>query len=214
MKTSRAFAILGAVLVAALGIATWRIGWAGLWASPDQRGRYLFEHGRFGEAAQAFADPMWRGVAQMRAGDFKAAEATFAAVDTPEGAYDQGNALVMLGKYAEATTRYDHALERRPGWPQAEANRKIAQLRAERLKAPGADAGDQREGADEIVYDKDAKQPGGQETQISGAAMDDEAVRALWLKRVQTKPADFLRARFAYQLEAQQQPANGAEERR
>lgn len=33
--------------------------------------------------------------------------------------------------------------------------------------------------------------------------MSDEAVRALWLKRVQTRPADFLRAKFAYQLGTQ-----------
>ena len=30
----------------------------------------------------------------------------------------------------------------------------------------------------------------------AGAPMDDAAVRALWLKRVRTQPADFLRARF------------------
>jgi Ca-activated chloride channel homolog len=214
MNPARAFAALGIALVAAFGIAGWRMGWADLWANPDQRGRYLFDQGRYGEAAQAFRDPMWRGVAQMRAGDFKAAEATFAGIDTAEGAYDQGNALIMLGKYPEAVARYDHALALRPGWPEARANRQIAKLRAERLDAPGEDAGDQREGADQIVYDKDARRPGGQETEVSGPqAMNDEAVRALWLKRVETKPADFLRARFGYQLEAQQQAA-GQEERR
>jgi hypothetical protein len=36
----------------------------------------------------------------------------------------------------------------------------------------------------------------------SGAPMSDEAVRALWLKSVQTRPADFLKSRFAYQLQA------------
>jgi Ca-activated chloride channel family protein len=145
---------------------------------------------------------MWRGAAQMRADDFKAAEQTFAGVDTADGAYNQGNALVMLGKYQDAVARYNRALTLRPGWKEAENNRRIAQLRATRLKASGEDARDQREGADEIVYDKDAKRPGGQDTQITGTAMNDEAVRALWLKRVQTRPADFLRARFNYQLEA------------
>jgi Ca-activated chloride channel family protein len=145
---------------------------------------------------------MWRGVAQMRAGDFKAAEISFAGIDTAEGAYNQANALVMLGKYDEAVQRYSRALERRPDWPEAKQNRQIAELRAERLRSPGANAGDQREGADAIVYDKDAKKKTeGQETETTGAPMADEAVRALWLKRVRTKPADFLRARFAYQLE-------------
>lgn len=204
MRIAPAFAVLGAMLVAAFGLAAWQLGWRELWASPDQRGRYLFEHGRYAEAGDSFLDPMWRGVAEMRAGDFKAAESTFSGIDTAAGAYDDGNALVMLGKYDDATKRYDRALALRPGWREAEANRRISQLRAARLKASGADAGDQREGADQIVYDKNAKTPGGQETQIAGRQMGDQAVRALWLKRVQTRPADFLRARFAYQLEAQQ----------
>ncbi|MGU3493047.1 hypothetical protein ACLBXM_03300 [Xanthobacteraceae bacterium A53D] len=207
LTPASAAAGLGAGLLLALALAAWAIGWSGLWASPDQRGRWLFEHGHPAEAAEAFADPMWRGVAQMRAADFKAAEQTFAGLDTAEGAYNQANALVMLGKYPEAVARYDHALALRPGWGEAQANRRIAQVRAERLNATGADAGDQREGADQIVYDKDAKRPGGQETQVSGAPMDDAAVRALWLKRVETRPADFLRARFSYQLEAQQDAA-------
>ncbi|MFD2141587.1 hypothetical protein [Ancylobacter oerskovii] len=210
MRTGRAFALLGAVLVVALALGFWMAGWRGLWASPDQRGRYLFEQGRFADAAESFRDPMWRGVAQFRGGDFKAAEASFAAIDTADGAFNQANALVMLGKYQDAVARYDHALERRPGWAEAEANRRIAALRAEQLKAPGADAGDQREGADQIVYDKDAKNQEGQETQTTGGPMNDEAVRALWLKRVRTEPADFLRARFAWQLQAQQAPAGAA----
>lgn len=210
MSSARALAVLGVLVTAMLGVGAWRVGWSGLWATPDQQGRYLFEHGRFGEAAQAFRDPMWRGTAQMRAGDFKAAETTFAGVDTADGAYNQANALVMLGKYTDAVARYDHALALRPGWEAASANRQIAQLRAERLVAKGEDAGDQREGADQIVYDKDAKQPGSQNAETTGApAMNDQAVRALWLKRVQTKPADFLRARFSYQLQMQEPAGTG-----
>ena len=210
MTTARRMLAVGILLAAALAIGAWQVGWMNLWASPDQRGRYLFERGRYAEASDAFLDPMWRGVAQMRAGDFKAAENTFAGIDTAEGAYDQGNALVMLGKYEDAVKRYDQALALRAGWSEAQGNRHIAQLRADSLKAPGADAGNQLEGADQIVYDKDAKNPEGQESQVVGTSMDDQAVRALWLKRVRTKPADFLRARFAFQLETQQTPA-GAE---
>ncbi|MCX5578585.1 tetratricopeptide repeat protein [Kaistia terrae] len=196
------------VTAVALVVGAFRIGWYALWASPDQRGRYLYEKGKFAEAATSFRDPIWRGAALMRAGDFKTAAQVFGSRDTAEGAYDQGNALVMLGQYDAAVGRFDRALELKPGWNDATANRKLAQLRADRMKAPGGDLGDQEEGADQIVYDKDAKTPEGQDTEVDDKPMSDEQVRALWLKRVQTKPADFLRARFAYQLQVSPPPAD------
>ena len=192
--------VLGVMLLG-IGAGAYWLGWPALWASPDQRGRWLYERQDYAGAAQAFRDPLWRGVALMQAGDFKAAADMFSGVDTPEGAYDHGNALAMLGKYTDAVARYDRALALRPGWREASDNRALASLRADMLKAPGGDAGDQQEGADQIVYDKDAKS-GGQQTEDTGKAMSDSDVRALWLKRVQTRPADFLRARFAYQLQA------------
>lgn len=201
--------MVAGLTVAALALGAWHLGWRGLWASPDQRGRWLFERQRYDEAASAFRDPLWRGVALMRAGDFKQAAEVLGGMDTALAAYDQGNALVMLGQYEQAVARYDRALELRPGWADASTNRALAQARAERLKAPGADAGDQEEGADQVVYDKDKKNQGGQDTGTTGDAMSDAAVRALWLKRVQTRPADFLRARFAYQLQAAPAPATG-----
>jgi Ca-activated chloride channel homolog len=202
IRPARLLAITVAVTVAALAVVGWSEGWSNLWSSPDQRGGRLMAEGRYADAAEAFADPMWKGTASFRAGDFKQAAQLFGGLDTAQAAYDQGNALIMLGKYDEAIARYDRALVLRPGWADAEANRRLARLRAERMRQTGGDLGDQREGADQIVYDKDKKNDGGQDTQTVGAAMSDEAARALWLKRVQTRPADFLRARFAYQLQA------------
>jgi Ca-activated chloride channel homolog len=203
-RLGTAFGVLSLASVAALTVEGTRLGWARLWWSADQQGRWLYEHGRYADAANAFVDPMWRGAAQMRGGDFKAAADTYLGMETAEAAYDHGNALVMLGKYKDAAKVYDRALALRPGWREAEENKALAQLRGKRMEAPGADAGDQREGADEIVYDKTVGRNEGQETETPGAPMDDAAVRALWLKRVQTKPADFLRARFVYQLQEKQ----------
>jgi Ca-activated chloride channel homolog len=86
-----------------------------LWLSADQYGRFLMDHARPADAALTFRDPMWRGVALFRSGDFKSAAQAFAGVDGGEGAYDAGNALVMLGKYEEAIKSYDRALALRTG---------------------------------------------------------------------------------------------------
>ena len=192
-------AIAGITVVALLSTGWW-IGWADLLATPDQRGRRLMHEGRYADAATIFADPMWRGAALMKAGDFKDAEQAFGALDTAESAFDQGNALVMLGKYDDAIRRYNRALELRSGWADAEANRTLAQLRAERIKKTGGDTGIEDQKADEIVYDRNKKSQDGMKTRMTGE-MTNAAVRDLWLKRVQTRPADFLKARFLYQLE-------------
>jgi Ca-activated chloride channel family protein len=178
------------------------LSWQDLWSTPDQRGQRLMDEKHYADAAKEFADPMRRGVAQFRAGDFKAAAETFGGIDTADAAYDQGTALIMLGKYEEAIKRFDRALALRPGWADAGANRTLARLRAEKVKQTGGDLGDQREGADQIVYDKEKK--GGSDTRTEAAtAMSDQSVRALWLKRIEPKPAEFLRQRFLFQLDQQ-----------
>ncbi|SFD66639.1 Ca-activated chloride channel family protein [Bosea sp. CRIB-10] len=195
------YGLVAIVAGLALLVMGYRLGWNDLWLTPDQRGRLLLAQRRPADAAQAFRDPLWRGVALFRAGDFKTASQAFAARDTAEGAYDQANALVMLGQYEDALKRYDRALALRPGWPQALNNREIARIRGERKKTEGGETGNTDDKADEIVFDKTKK--GGEDATVEGdKPMSDEAVRALWLKRVQTRPADFLRAKFAYQLQA------------
>ena len=62
--------------------------------------------------------------------------------------------------------------------------------------------------ADEIVIDPDAPASSSEsDEQVEagvGEQMSDEELRSLWLRRVQTKPADFLRTKFAYQFAARE----------
>jgi Ca-activated chloride channel family protein len=200
-RAGRLYGLIALAGFAGLLGAGYRVGWNDLWLRPDQRGRWLMHAGRPAEAAQAFREPIWRGVASFRAGDFKGAAQAFAARDTAEGAFDQANALVMLGQYGEALKRYDRALALRPGWPDAAKNREIARIRGERRKTEGGVNDDTESKPDEVVFDKTKK--GGEDTNLEQAVpMSDAAVRAMWLKRVQTRPADFLRAKFAYQFGA------------
>ena len=173
--------------------------WTGLWLTPDQQGQQLMNQGNYQAAAQTFKDPMRVGVAWFRAGEFEKAEQVFARVTTPEAEFNRGNCLVMRGKYDAAIERFDRALELRPGWSDAQINREIAVARAQRTKQEGGDMGDQQIGADEIVFDKN-KKSGGQDTETEKTQpLTDSAMQAMWLRRVQTKPADFLKAKFAYQ---------------
>lgn len=200
-NAARIYGMIALAGCVALAGAGYRLGWDGLWLSPDQRGRVLMHEARPAKAARAFRDPLWRGVALFRAGAFKEAAQAFAARDSAEAAFNQGNALVMLGQYDDALKRYDRALALRPGWQAALGNREIARIRSERNKTPGGEPGNTDDAPDAVVFDKTKKS--GEDTIVEGdKPMSDDQVRELWLKRVQTQPADFLRARFSYELSA------------
>ena len=180
------------------------ITWANLWFTPDQQGQRLMNRDDFAAAAEVFRDPMRQGVAWFRVGEFEKAEQSFARIATPEAEFNRGNCLIMGGKYEDAVERFERALALRPDWEDAQINRYIAIARAKMTEQKGGDTGDQEIGADEIRYDK-KKEAGGQDTEVDeGQEMSDSALQALWLRRVQTKPAEFLKAKFAYELANEQ----------
>ncbi|EMI45521.1 tetratricopeptide repeat protein [Rhodopirellula sp. SWK7] len=182
------------------------ITWGSLWLTPDQRGQRLMDRQQYVDAAAAFGDPMRQGVAWFRAGEFEKAQQSFARVASADAEFNRGNCLIMLGQYEPAIERYDRALKLRPDWEDARVNHEIAIARAAKLNNEGGDMGDQRLGADEIRFDK-KKDSEGQNTEVDDSeTISDSAMQALWLRRVQTKPADFLKAKFAYQLSDQTQP--------
>ena len=75
---------------------SWRSSWMDLWLTHDQQGRYYYEHGDYPKAAERFDDPMWRGMALARSGDYESALDAFALSDTAEAWFNQGDALARL----------------------------------------------------------------------------------------------------------------------
>ena len=181
------------------------IGWSSWWLTADQQGQRYYDQAKFQLAAEAFSDPMHQGCAWYRAGEFEKAVASFSLIDSPESQFNSGNSWLMLGKYEQAIDCYQEALHRRPDWKEARENLILARARANALKATGADLGDQREGADDVVFSKKKEDsPEGEDTPAEGAA-SESLKQAAWLRHVQTKPADFLKSKFAYQLATQEE---------
>ena len=139
------------------------------------------------------------------AGDFESAASVLGRSASAEANYNRGNALIMLGQYETAIEAYQNALSKRPGWQQAEQNLQIAILRKEALAPPEDDyggTGGQLE-ADEIVFDDSGRVNKSSSEGVVDAAdqqMGEDAMRAMWLRKVETRPADFLAVRFNYQL--------------
>ena len=106
--------LLAAVVCLSAGLAIGRFfrerSLVDLWLSPDQQGRYHYEKGEYATAAKCFEDPLWKGIACYRSGDFKAAASLFEQVDTIEGYFNLGDAYVHLGKLEQAAASFSQAL--------------------------------------------------------------------------------------------------------
>jgi len=179
--------------------------WRDLWLTPDQQAQRFMNQGKYQQAAEKFTTPESIGAALFMAGDFKNAASVFGRSTSAEAHYNRGNANIMLGEYDAAIDAYQIALSKRPDWPQASQNLEIAKLRKLALAPPDDDAGGTGGmlEADELVFDQSGRVNKSSEEQVIEAGdeqLSDDAMRAMWLRKVETRPADFLAARFNYQL--------------
>jgi Ca-activated chloride channel homolog len=196
-----------ACVVAGLAYRSWfeeGYSMVNLWLTADQQGRYDFERGNYAAAAERFQDPLWKGIAYYRSKNFVAAAEQFARVNTPEGSFDLGDARAHLGRLEQAVTSFEEALRRRPDYNAAKENRDLIQSLIQKRKAKEKDQ-EPPEGqeptfnSDEIKFDEKGKR--GKKGEIDQAELSAEQIQQVWMRRLQTTPSDFLRFKFAAQLE-------------
>lgn len=210
--------LFGILLVASLaigvicyGVQTLNSGyWQDPWLSRDQQGRYYFDRGDYLEAARRFQDSYWKGVAYYAAQDFAAAANQFAALGGPERYYNRANALAHLTDYQAAANDYRRALALRNRWPEAAEN--LALVKALGRQPESVDADRRGEGtldADDFVIDQEAQEQvddADKGEQVAGEGLSQQQIGELWMRRLRSKPVDFLRLKFRYQhLEQSQQ---------
>ena len=169
----------------------------------NQKAYAAFKRGDFRAAADVFTDPMWRGVSFYRAGDFESAAQVFSGLQTGDGFYNHGNSLVMLGKYAAAIEAYDKALALGEH-PDALTNRAIAEEQMKSLQFDGGNMTDGKIGSDGISFEPGKGGENAGEEVVQGADLNEAQMREVWLRKVQTKPADFLKVKFMYQNSQQE----------
>lgn len=85
----------------------------------------LFAEGRFGEAAEIFTDPAWKGVAFYKSEQYWRAAEAFVRADDPVSIYNLGNAYARLGYYELALGAYLDALSRRADLTDAAVNAEL-----------------------------------------------------------------------------------------
>lgn len=186
-------------------------GWlADLFLTPDQQGRIAYERRDFERAAELFVDPLWRGYALYRDGQYADAVETLDRLDSAEAAFIQAMAHIKNREYRDGVRAFETTLARDPDFPDAAENLEIAReivVYVEDLREQSDTGEEAGIGADEVVFDNEAAR--GAETQIE--VPDEEGAGLLtteqWMSTVDTRTGDFLRQRFAF--EAAQAPASG-----
>jgi Ca-activated chloride channel family protein len=188
-----------------------------LWLTSDQQGRYFFEKEDYAKAAQRFEDPLWKGVSHYFNKDYEAAIQQFSRLDTAESYFNLGNAYVHIQDYEKAVASYKQALKRKPDYEEAENNRKLVQAVLDKLAEEEKKDKEKPEpgsqlGADEVkLADPEdltkREETEGEPLELQQEMVSDEQLNEMWMRRVQTSPADFLRSKFAFQQYAKENKA-------
>lgn len=163
--------------------------------TPDQQGRWAFDHGHYPAAAAHFSDPYWKGIAAYRAVDYDLALASFARLNTAEAWFYLGNIYTRRYRFGAAIAAYQQALKLRPGFPQAEANLALALALQKDTDSAQQNAPDVK--PDAVQFDNRHDQGKGQAVRTQQAASD-----AQWLENLTTSPARFLQQKFSLQDQA------------
>ena len=129
LTLKRGFNIRTALVIVALmtgSEAASGLGWDDLWLRSDQQAAQALAEGDTNQAVELADDPMRRGVAHYRNGDFDQAASAFSAAGGADATYNLGNALTELGRYQEAVEAYNQALAADPTMEDAQFNRDVA----------------------------------------------------------------------------------------
>ncbi|MCH8502525.1 MAG: tetratricopeptide repeat protein [Aliidiomarina sp.] len=134
--------------------------WQRPFLTRDQQAQQLFNQGAYDAAASKFTQPEHQGDAWYRAGDYANAVAAYSQAESPEAAYNRGNALAHLGELDAAIAAYDEALAQRPNWTEAAENRALLeQLRDQQQQDSEGDGEQEQDSSESDTTDEGQQDP-------------------------------------------------------
>lgn len=96
-----------------------------LWFTKEYQGQRLLDKNEWEAAALKFQDPLRKGVAFYKAGNFEQAIAAFRQDTTANGAYNLGLAYIQNGQFEAASLAFQEAIEKDPSLDQALQNQEL-----------------------------------------------------------------------------------------
>lgn len=144
------------------------LSWDDLWQRRDQQAASALARGDHEQALDLADQPVQRGTASYRLGDFDAAAGAFANVDQADGHYNLGNALAKSGRLEEAIAAYDHALGKEPDMEDAAYNKALIEdlleQQQQQQEQQSGDGGEQGQDGDQSREQEDRDQSQGDDS--------------------------------------------------
>jgi Ca-activated chloride channel family protein len=154
--------------------------------------------GALAQPAGADADPRWQAVAGYRAGQYAEVLRLLAPHDDAVSHYNRGNALMRLGRFAEAEEAYAASLAKRPDDADAKFNLELAK----RLRPPPPSPPPKPPPPGSGAGQPPPPAP-------SPAATEAARVAEQWLRGVPDDPGGLLRAKLKWEHERRRAAAGG-----
>ena len=155
--------------------------WDDIWLTKDQQAQKHLAEGNAVYASQLFEDPVWRAVANYRAGEYTGSAEGFAGQEDTESLYNLGNALARLGEFESAIGAYEQVLEIDPGNEDAQYNRDLLkdlfdqQQQSESGQGQNQDSSSQSGGGGQQSEGEGDQDQSGAEGAVGDAGSESEA---------------------------------------
>ncbi|MEL0327135.1 MAG: VWA domain-containing protein [Deltaproteobacteria bacterium] len=156
--------------------------WRDLFINDNQRAYELLQEGQAAEAAQAFDDSTWQGIASYKAQEYEEALQYWSNEESPITSYNRGNALARNGKLPEALEAYDRALAAEPDWEDAQFNRDLVaklldsqQKQSQEDKSSGGNPNQSEEGEADSQEQPDQSASSGNSTEQNQLQENNDA---------------------------------------
>ena len=180
-----------AILVVGLaltGVLSWL--WPQIHRPPTTQeiARKLFEIGRSEDALLLFEEPIWRGIAEYRAGRYARAIGEFYPPDNVLELYNLGTTYAQLEEWSSAVAALESVLRLEPNHADAQHNLNIVRQAAKldgdqsaptpedsQLQDAGGDESQKTSGEETDPEEQRASAPHDSETQIADSPIDREA---------------------------------------
>ncbi|MCG7533612.1 VWA domain-containing protein [Pseudoalteromonas sp. OOF1S-7] len=154
--------------------------WTSWFKNQDQQALESYQQGDF-EQAQAADDPLLKGTALYKAGDYERAAEQLKHTTSATGQYNYGNALAKSGQLDQAIAAYEQALKLDPDFKQAQDNKQLVESLREQQQQSQQQNGDQSDdqeqsGDPQDQQQNDQQQDGKQQSgQQSGEQQDEQS---------------------------------------